>query len=279
MTLRLFHAELFKIWKRQMLLVMGALTLVIIGVLYLTLGIVLASEETDVGGASDLEQALAFENVVPFGYRIAVSQVVSILAIILVSATVGGEYSWRTVVTMNAWVGDRARLLLARFAALWVTTLAAILGGFLFAFVCGAILSASRGSDDSIELSVGLLGEALAGAGYVWFGMLGYVALTFAITVMTRSTAAGIGIVLAARLLEPIGVAVFDNLGGPLETVKDFGLSQNVGSIQAQTGFIDGLDDESGWPPVWRSFLLVGGLSAALVVVSIRLTLRRDIVE
>ena len=136
-----------------------------------------------------------------------------LLAIVLIGAVTAQEYTWRT---MHLWLSrgiPRPVLIAAKFVAillpifLFVVTPLLVGGGLTAIFTLQIDKSLPFDQINWWHLALSVLRTA--------YTLLPYAALTFMLAIVTRSTAAAIGIGLAYSLLvESIASAVFPLLGG-----------------------------------------------------------------
>jgi ABC-type transport system involved in multi-copper enzyme maturation permease subunit len=141
-----------------------------------------------------------------------------LLAIVLIGAITAQEYTWRT---MHLWLSrgiPRPVLMGAKIVALllpiflFVVTPLLIGGGLTAIFTLQIDKSLPVGQINWWHLALSVLRTA--------YSLLPYAALTFMLAIVTRSTAAAIGIGLAYSLLvESIASAVFPLLGGIFEKI------------------------------------------------------------
>jgi ABC-type transport system involved in multi-copper enzyme maturation permease subunit len=141
-----------------------------------------------------------------------------LLLIVLVGAATAQEYTWRT---MHLWLSQglpRSLLLLAKFTAILVPILLIVVtpliigGGITAIFTLLMDKSLPLGQIQFWNLMMSVLRTA--------YTLLPYAALTFMLAIVTRSTAAAIGIGLAYGLLiESVASTVFTLLGGFLRDI------------------------------------------------------------
>lgn len=141
-----------------------------------------------------------------------------LLMIVLVGSITAQEYTWRT---MHLWLNrglPRTRLMGAKFIAilvpifLFVVTPLIIGGGLTAIFTLHLYESLPFGSINWWHLVMSVLRTA--------YTLLPFVALTFMLAIVTRSTAAAIGIGVAYTLLiEGVAGIIFTLLGGTLRDI------------------------------------------------------------
>src|SRR5690606_38223175 len=114
--------------------------------------------------------------------------------------------------------------------------------------------------------------------GKSWFGLLPYVALAAAVTVLTGSSAAGIGISLAYNFAEQIGVAILLNFFEWFEHVADFLLGRSIAAWMATGDAGSAFGEVMGdLPGHWQAFAVLLAYMALLGGLAFRIFMRRDI--
>ncbi|GAB4328283.1 MAG: hypothetical protein Kow0010_12150 [Dehalococcoidia bacterium] len=275
----LIAAELFKLRRRRMTWILAATVVVLCGAVYALLFATVAASSSAPGDEtiSDLERALAFDNVITFGDAIAF-RVATMMTIILAGTMAAGEFGWRTVLTGVTRAGDRRRLVLAKVAALAIAAAAAI--ALAFGAIVATDLAGNIARTESAHASATFPAHLALAVGRGWLLAVVYVALTVAIAFATRSTAAAIAVPLGILLLEPFGAAALGAIGGPIASLRHLTLSYNVDGVLAANGPVRGTSESlDGYPPEWRSAALLMGLIAILVVATVRSFVRRDLTE
>ena len=133
----LFRTEWFRLTRRRMTLILALLLVGLCAFVYVAL--ILAITGSDAAGSDaqtvdDLKGLVEVRSLPPFGDDV-VWQLVSIMGIILISASIGSEFAWRTVVTNVAWTGDRTRFMLSKFAVVGLLSALGVMLGFATCFV------------------------------------------------------------------------------------------------------------------------------------------------
>jgi ABC-type transport system involved in multi-copper enzyme maturation permease subunit len=157
----------------------------------------------------------ALPNVLSFGGGNSLG---GLLVIILTGAITAQEYTWRT---MQLWLSrglPRPMLLGAKFVAMllpvimFVATPLIVGGGLTAIFTLAMDKSLPFGQVDWWHLAMSVLRTA--------YTLLPYATLTFMLAIVTRSTAAAIGIGMAYTLLvEGVASLIFTLLGGVLRDI------------------------------------------------------------
>jgi ABC-2 type transport system permease protein len=189
------------------------------------------------------------------------TQAGELAAVVLAALAVGSGYTSRVALTTFTAEPRRLRVLAAQVVAVLVPLAALVVAGF----VVGAALAAP------LMTSAGLAGPAARTAGPALPDLLVVLALallTLAVTTLSRSTAAGIAVVLAVVLVLPTVVGLLHRATG----VDLFGFLLTYAAPMALA-----LDDPEGAGALVRdavvtlAWLVVPGAAAALTLV------RRDV--
>jgi ABC-2 type transport system permease protein len=160
------------------------------------------------------------------------------LLAILTAASMGSEYGWGTLYAIIGSGVPRGRFLAAKLIALCTVAVAYTVVALLVmvsAAVPTALLLERPILTGTVDTSW-LANIALMVARTV-LPLLAQIAMAFAITVVTRSQAAGVGVALAASFIEPLAALVLDMLGGSLASVADYLLLVNVQALMQYNGF------------------------------------------
>jgi ABC-type transport system involved in multi-copper enzyme maturation permease subunit len=217
MFLNTLSVENKKIFKRRMLWIELGLLAALIIFLYTIIYATMQTSSEMVEGSEARQVVLdiitwpgAILNALSFGGGNSLG---GLLAIVLIGAVTAQEYTWRT---MHLWLSrgiPRPVLMTAKFVAilapifLFVITPLLVGGGLTAIFTLQIDKSLPFGQINWWHLALSILRTA--------YTLLPYVTLTFMLAIVTRSTAAAIGISLAYSLLvESIASTVFPLLGG-----------------------------------------------------------------
>jgi ABC-2 type transport system permease protein len=197
-----------------------------------------------------------------------------ILMAILTASAIGIDYgagTLRSVLTQGTgrWPYLTAKLITLALLALF---------GLVVAVASVAISS---------SIASGLAGEAPAAAGTAatwsdvgialfkaWVSLLPYITLTAFVTVVARSSAAGMAIGLGYYFFEQLIVALFSNLFSWFQNVADFMLVRN---ISAWTGAAGGFPGTGALPDATQAIVVLGVYTLVLGGVAFWLFERRDV--
>jgi ABC-type transport system involved in multi-copper enzyme maturation permease subunit len=279
----LLRAEWFRLARRRMTLLLAGLLVGLCVFVYVALALAITGSDatdTDEQTIEDLKGLVDVKSVPAFSDDV-VWQLVSVMGIILISSTIGSEFSWRTVITNVAWTGDRTRFLLSKFAVVSLLSVAGVVLGFIACFLASLSIDALRGTLASGDISAGLFGDiALAGA-RVWLGTLVYISLAATLTMLGRNTALGIAVGLAVLFLEGLAVPILDLLGDSFAWTKDILMNWNVQGILAANGFVPGVTSapDPDLPGPWQAAAVLTLYILAYAAATILIFRRRDITE
>ncbi len=267
--LRLIGMELYKIRRRPMSKVLGALAAFLATLVPLAVGVELAVSKNTLAGQPDLFAALSEPLRLPSSLGITATQgelnPAIILVVILIGSLAGGELSIGTVRLMFTRGPWRGQFLLAKYGAALVCTVIGVLGMALVGMLVGQVLNLFSGQPQSLAfLTPSWLGHALL---YLlatmlnWF-MYAVVAIFFG--VLGRSTAAGIVGALTWFFGEPIVSSILTIAGNFsvgkasdfLHALPDYLMGNNARALQLdQARYLFGGNAESA-PDLQRLIVL-----------------------
>jgi ABC-type transport system involved in multi-copper enzyme maturation permease subunit len=218
MFVNAFRMEWTKVFRRRMTWVLvGILALLVAGmylVLYAASQAALSDPGASPGTVEELRGMLcwpqAFSMLLGFTGGMGLG---GIMLVILAGAVTAQEYSWRTA---HLWLSrglPRSAFLLGKYAVLLVAALLVILTALLVGMVLtGWFTQQLNGSLSVAELNVVELALSILRTVYT---LLPYLSLTFLVAILTRSTAAAIGVGLAYTLLvDEIAIQLLGMAGG-----------------------------------------------------------------
>jgi ABC-type transport system involved in multi-copper enzyme maturation permease subunit len=279
----MLRSELFKLLHRRMTLILALLTVGLTLLVYVSLTVAATGSDAadaDQETVDDLERLVAVESVPAFGDDV-VWQLVSVMGVILISSSIGNEFSWRTVVTLAAWTGSRVPLMLAKIVVNTLLVAAGVVVGFLTCLAASVALGALRGTFASADLSGALLGDIGIAAAGTFAAALVYIMLAAAITMLGRNAALGISVGLALLFLEGLGIVVIDALGDSFAWAKDLTMNWNVQGLLAANGYVEGISSapDPELPSAWQSLAVLLLYITGYIVTTLWLFARRDITE
>jgi ABC-type transport system involved in multi-copper enzyme maturation permease subunit len=199
-----------------------------------------------------------------------------ILIAILAASAIGIDYgsgTLRSVLTKGTgrWPYLTAKLLtLALIAALGlVVTLATVA---LSSAIAGALAGAAPASTTVAPRTWADATTALAKA---WVSLLPYLTLTMFVTVLARSSAAGMAIGLGYYFLEQILIALLTGLFSWFQNVADFLLVRNISALTQGTG--GGFGAPGTLPDATHAFIVLSVYTLILAAAAFWLFERRDV--
>jgi len=215
----LFGVELAKIVRRPMTWILIVILLGFTVLVYSSLILALVS---GVEGNVTVEGAegQSFKDMIllPDGFSLGIGLaqgVGSVLLAILAAGTFGSEYSWGTLRTMLLMRADRVRLLIAKLLVLLLAVIVVILVGAaigLFgSLVAGVVVGESLRTDQWLTASFfrDAARQVVIALIYSTFWTL----VAAALTIVTRSLAAGIGVTMAALFVGDFTTSIIAGLG------------------------------------------------------------------
>jgi ABC-type transport system involved in multi-copper enzyme maturation permease subunit len=279
----LISAEWYRLIRRRMTWILGVLlvglTIFVYGALALA---ITGSDAADVDAETlaDLERIVEVGSVPAFGDDV-VWQLVAVMGVILISATIGSEFSWRTVITNVAWTGDRSRFILSKFVVVTLLTVVGVIVGFITCVIASLGVEVVRGTLGSGDVSAGLFGDIALASVRVFISALVYIFLAASLTMLGRNTALGISVGLAILFLEGLAVPILDLLGDSFAWTKDILMNWNVQGLLAANGYIPGVASapDPDLPGAWQATVVLLIYAAAYAAATILIFRRRDITE
>jgi ABC-type transport system involved in multi-copper enzyme maturation permease subunit len=198
----LLASELYRLGRRVMPYLLVALLAAFIALLYgmLWLAMTVETEQpADEQAEAALRDLLSLSQVLGSGMEF-VALVGGVMAVILAASIIGSEYGWGTVRTMLPRAAGRTRFLAAKAVVVAGFVLLLTVVGFVAALASSALVTTL--ADLERDLGDRFVLEAAAAVGRTAFALLPYAALAFMVTLLTRSSAAGIGLGLGVFFLE-----------------------------------------------------------------------------
>lgn len=199
------------------------------------------------------------------------------LLAILTAASMGSEYGWGT---LHAIIGSgvpRGRFLVAKLIALGTAAVAYTVVPLVVVVSAAVPLACLLDRPIMTSLIDGSwVGDLFLMMARTVLPLLAQIAMAFAITVVTRSQAAGVGVALAASFIEPLAALVLDMLGGSLASVADYLLLVNVQALVQYNGFGD-VQIPQGALSQMHAVLVILGWTVLYVATALLVFWRRDI--
>ena len=287
---RLINAELFKLRKRFMTLLLG---LILVGLLIFIYFVLYAiSNRTlpaNAGAQAQaslqaLKDALGLPFGIPFGLSIF-PFLGGILSVIMVASSAGNEYGWKTIRPMLVSSESRAEFLGAKLIASLIFVLIGILSTVVIGFLMSMITSAMGGN----SLSLGFFTGSYAWDQFVQFWRVFYVVLPFVLmsflfSIIGRSAMPGIAFGVGFLFLEPVLIdPLLRQASGWVSSIPDYLFNANVQVITNLGGsgegfrFIGrGMSDTAAPTPL-HAFIVLGIYSAVFIALSFYFFKKRDV--
>ena len=247
---------------------------------WILLGIILAISQLVFWLAATLSEDLSYRSTTDnIANGLGISSFFSpVIAVILASAVLGGEYGWGTLRPVLSRGVGRWPLLASKLAVVWLAVVASLLIVAIATAVSSFIAEAVLIPSESTQAYNASWGSLLGLFGRVAYGFLPYVALALFVVVLTGSNGLGIGLSLGYYFIENvILVPILSNFSWSGQ-VFAFILGPNVAAWhsldptgEANIATFGGLSDMA------HGAIFVTIYAVALVSAALALFLRRDI--
>lgn len=266
----LLRSELFRLARRWMprvlLLILAAGVVLLYGLLWT----VVETQAEDV----ELRDSLRIGATTEFGLLL-VSQLGTILAVIMAASLIGTEFGWGTIRTLLPRARTRSALLGAKLVALLLFVSLLVVLGYATAVGMSALVTSF--ADLERNTGTNFLGRSLASVARTIYTMLPYAALAFLVALWARSNAAGIGVGLAVYFLEDLILFFISVAGDALDWVPRALLSENVDALLVHNDVSGGIAPPLDLPNAWQAAGVVGFYIAAFLALAFWIFRRRDI--
>jgi ABC-type transport system involved in multi-copper enzyme maturation permease subunit len=201
-----------------------------------------------------------------------VSQLGTILAVIMGSSLIGTEFGWGTFRTLLARVPTRSALLAAKLVALLLFVGLVVVLGYAVALGTSALVTVFADLDRGTGTN--FLGHSLASVARAAYVMLPYATLAFLVALWFRSNAAGIGVGLAVYFLENLIVEIAgDALGWIPKTLP----GPNADAILDLNDVGARIAPPPDVPSAWQAAGVLGLYVTAFLALSFWIFRRRDV--
>lgn len=271
-----FSFELLKLRKRTSTWALGGLLVAAVGPLgYLFVYWLMTGTGGDPSETESYLTTFYPENVVP-GVLGTLTSVGGVIALILGSLAVGGEYGWDTLKTVLTQRPGRARVFLGKGLAV-----AAVLALFVLAsFAVGAAGSYAIAGLENAPVGWPPAGELLLGVGAAWLVMAAWASVGAFLATLLRGTALAVGLGLAYALVLETLVAGLSFVNEGVEMVGRALLGRNSNDLSLS--FDDAPGMGAGAPgieaiePV-QAALVLGAYVVVALALALLLFRRRDV--
>ena len=234
---RLIDAEFFKMRKRLMTWVCAAVLVGLILLLYWVLWDASGEATKRLGNSrflqQDLRRVLYLQYSVPFSLQV-VGFFGAVLAVVFAAGSAGGEYGWGTVRLIATSAPGRVKLMTAKmFVVLVMTCAGAALAVGVGLLMSGFITWSSGGANWDFVTNdfIWRQFEAYIRTVYV---LLPYVFMAFCISVIGRSTLAGVGAGLGVATVGRLIAELMQQGGEPWRSLPDYFIHRNADILMAQ---------------------------------------------
>ena len=259
--LALLNSEIFRTVKRPVTWIMLAILAVIIAAFYTIIYFAVDDRSTN--------ESLRPDAVLNNGFSIG-SGIASILVIVLAAQLMGSEYGWGTIRALVSRASGRVPLILAKLIVLAAYTLVALLvcaiASVGFAYLFGSLASNDTGVSSGEWVDI----LAAIGRGMLSLGVYAIIALV--ITILSKSTAAGIAGGIALSFLETAIWALLGQASDAFDTVSEYFISYNVTGLSSI-----GTDNSTDGFDATRGAIVVAVWLVGLLAVALYIFRRRDI--
>jgi len=234
---RLIDAEFFKMRKRLMTWVCALVLVGLILLLYWVLWDASGEATKRLGNSrflqQDLRRVLYLQYSVPFSLQV-VGFFGAVLAVVFAAGSAGGEYGWGTVRLIATSAPGRVKLMTAKmFVVTVMTCLGAALAVAVGLAMSGFITWSSGGANWDFVTNDFLWRQFEAYVRTVYV-LLPYVFMAFCISVIGRSTLAGVGAGLGVATVGRLIAELMQQGGEPWRSMPDYFIHRNADILMAQ---------------------------------------------
>lgn len=266
-----FRMEVTKVFRRRMTWVLVAILVLLVAGVYLLIYAVakdaLSDPAVSAGTVEEVHGMLCWPGALSSLLGLTGGAGLGgLMLVVLVGAMTAQEYTWRTT---HLWLSrglPRSAFLLAKYATLVVAALLIVLTAVLVASPLTAWFTQQlTGSLNLVDLNLAEMGLSILRTAYT---ILPYIGLTFLVAILTRSTAAAIGVGLAYTLLvENILVQLLGLAGGMWADVARYAPASLAAALmQTNQRLVEvdlGSGVNAGLPSPWAA---AGGIALYAVV-------------
>jgi ABC-type transport system involved in multi-copper enzyme maturation permease subunit len=266
--LPLLRSELFRLTHRMMTRVMLlAMVVLVVGTYVLLWATSGSLSEADLVSQKD---DLRLANAPEYGMAIAY-QVGFLLSIVLAGSSIATEYGWGTIRTLLSRTESRSAFLVAKLLAILVFIACSALVGAASVLAGSAIVAAA--GDLNTHLDGGFASRALLSCGRVFVVLIPYASLSFLVALWSRTTAAGIVVVVVAFYAEVLLTPLFE-AGGAVSWFPEDGLIfRNIRAILETNS----LTPDPSFPSAWSGLAVLAVYSAVFLSAAVWRFNSRDV--
>ena len=249
--IRLIGAELFKLRKRKMtLILLAVLVSIVVLINFLLLAISKVYLPTGPNGRTLGEihnSLLGLPVALPFAMAL-LSSLGSVLAVILMASSMGSEYNWRTIRTAVISSESRFKLLGAKLISAAIMILIGMVLGLATGFLVSIITTAIGGYKFDFSFATGTyLWHQFLQFWRTFYVLIPYTLLGFMFSIVGRSAMPGISLGIGVLFLEGIITTFMTLAGGWISHIPDYLLAANVRAITSLAGLPQGFQSGMGF--------------------------------
>jgi ABC-2 type transport system permease protein len=249
----LLRSELFRMTHRMMtrvtLLAMAALVIGTYVLLWSSSGSLSPSE------LADQKDHMRLVNAPGYGVDIAY-QVGSLISIIVAASSIATEYGWGTIRTVLARTESRSNFLMAKLFAIVIFIAISALVGVASALAGSAIVTST--GDLNTQLGSGFASRALLSLVRMVVVLIPYASLAFLVALWTRTTAAGIVVVVVAFYTEVLLTPLFEAGGAFSWFPEDLLIYRNIRAVLELNSVVP----DPSYPNAWLGLGVLSAFSA-----------------
>jgi ABC-2 type transport system permease protein len=197
-----------------------------------------------------------------------------ILMAILTASAIGIDYGAGTLRSVLTQGTGRWPYLTAKLLTLAVLALFGLVVAVASVAVSSTIAGGLAGAAPAAAGTAATWSDALTALFKAWVSILPYIGLTAFVTIIARSSAAGMAIGLGYYFFEQLIVALFSALFSWFQNVADFFLVRN---ISAWTGAAGGFPGAGTLPDATQAIVVLGVYTLVFVGIAYWLFERRDV--
>jgi ABC-2 type transport system permease protein len=240
---------------KMMLVLMGTLLIASYLLLWSTTSSLSASE------VAQQEDHLRLANAPKYGMDIAY-QVGVLITVIVAASSIATEYTWGTIRTVLARTGHRFAFLLAKLSAIGIFIVGTAIVGALGVAI-GSLLVTVFGGLDS-NLGKAFLERAGLAPLRMVIVLLPYASLSFLVALWSRTTAAGIVVVVVAFYAEVLFMPMFQ-AGGALSWFPENALIyENIKAVLE----VNAITPDQSLPNAWLGTGVLAAYTAAFLALA-----------
>jgi ABC-2 type transport system permease protein len=287
---RLINAEMFKLRKRFMTLLLGLILVGMLIFIYLVLSAI--SNRTlpaNAGaqaqaGLQAMKDALGVPFAIPFALNIF-PFLGGILSVIMVASSAGNEYGWKTIRPMLVSSESRNKFLASKLIASLIFVLIGILATVVIGFLMSIITNAIAGNSLSMSFFTGSYAwEQFVQFWRVFYVVLPFVMMSFLFSIVGRSAMPGIAFGVGFLFLEPVLIdPLLRQASGWVSSIPNYLFNANVQVITNLGGTGEGFNmigrglSDAAAPTPLHAFITLGIYSAVFLGLSFYLFKKRDV--